>query len=48
MLKIKQINIFVKKLNKRVNWCMDGEVNNVWEEVMEIVNIVAEEVLRIQ
>lgn len=33
MLKNEQIKVCVKKLNQSVNWCMDGKINSLWEEV---------------
>lgn len=42
ILKNEQAKIFVKKVNKRVNWCMNSEINNVWEQVTKAIQIIVE------
>lgn len=36
----------MEKVNERVNWCMDSEINNVWQEVTGTIKIIPQEVLK--
>lgn len=35
----------MEKLNESVNWCVDNEIKNVWEEMTKTIKTIDEEVL---
>lgn len=38
--------VSVEKVNEKVNWCIDDEINNLWKEVTEAIKIIVKQVLR--